>query len=66
MTYASTVQVAPAAIVTQLVERVRAVAVEAHRRSVARRQYRRLLNDDHLREDIGVSRGEVREAMRRL
>ena len=70
MTYVSTVHVAPAAIVpgiTRLLERVRTAAVDAHRRSVARRQYRHLLEvEDHLFKDIGVCRDDVRQAMRSL
>ena len=70
MTYASTTDVAPAAIVsgiTRLLERVRIAALEGHRRSVARRQYRYLLDiEDHLLKDVDVSRDEMRATMRGL
>ena len=69
MTYASTVHPDPAATVpsiTGIIQRIRAAAVEAHRRSVARRQCRQLFEvQDHLLRDIGLSRSDVRRAMRR-
>jgi uncharacterized protein YjiS (DUF1127 family) len=70
MSYASTVPVAPAAIVpgiTRFLERVLAATVEARRRSIAHRQYRHLLEiDDRLLEDAGISRSDVRQALRSL
>ena len=66
MTYASTVHPDPATTVP-IIKRIRAAAAEAHRRSVARRQCRQLLEvEDHLLRDIGLSRHGVRKAMRDL
>ena len=46
-----------------VVARVTAAVATARARAQARRDYRRLLDDDALRRDVGVGRQEVRKAL---
>ena len=69
MTSTSALLNAPAATVpahaaTEIVGRLRTAIEAASRRWMARKQYRHLLAcDEHLLQDIGVTRADVRRAM---
>ena len=66
---AATITNAPAELILSgltmpgIVARVTAAVVTARVRAQARRDYRRLLDDDALRCDVGVGREEVRKAL---